>query len=194
LNFFYRVVRFVCRIILLLRGMKFSGREKVPVTGGMIIVANHMSGWDVVAVACALKRQVYFMAKEEFFTRPIIKTVFKWLRAFPVKRGAPDMKAIKRALELLRAGEVVGIFPEGHRGKADEEQEPMSGMIFLMEKAGVPLVPARVYGTDKFMDPRSRPGIVIGAPISAEQLAPAPVKKDRRALQAREVMTRIRGL
>ncbi|MDR1603964.1 MAG: 1-acyl-sn-glycerol-3-phosphate acyltransferase [Gracilibacteraceae bacterium] len=188
---FYRAVCFVLRIILFLRGVRFYGRKNVPADGGMIIAANHMSGWDVVIVACALRRPVYFMAKEEFFSRPFIKTLFKWLRAFPVKRGAPDMKAIKRALELLRAGEVVGIFPEGHRGKAGEEQEPMSGVVFLLERAGVPLVPARVYGTEHFASPRARPGIIIGAPIRLEDLTPVAVKKDRRALQAREVMTRI---
>ncbi|MDR1961638.1 MAG: 1-acyl-sn-glycerol-3-phosphate acyltransferase [Gracilibacteraceae bacterium] len=191
---FYRFVRLILCVILFLRGMRFLGREKIPETGGMIVAANHMSGWDVVALGCVTNRPVHFMAKEEFFARPFTGALFKWLHAFPVKRGAPDMKAIKRALELLKAGEVVGIFPEGHRGKSDEEQEPMSGMIFLMEKADVPLVPARVYGTDTFMDFRARPGIIVGSPLRMEQLAPVETKKDRRALQAREVMERIRRL
>jgi 1-acyl-sn-glycerol-3-phosphate acyltransferase len=160
----------------------------------LIIAANHISAWDVVVIGCALKRPVYFMAKEEFFSRPFVKTIFKWLRAFPVRRGAPDMKAIKRALELLRAGEVVGIFPEGHRGRTGEEQEPMSGMIFLMEKADVPLAPARLYGTDKFMSPGNRPGIIIGDPVRTDRLVQTAEKKDRRALQAKEVMERIRRL
>jgi 1-acyl-sn-glycerol-3-phosphate acyltransferase len=175
--------------------MGIEGAENVPAAKGLIVAANHVSGWDVVAVACALRRPVFFMAKEEFFRRPLIGWLFRRLNAIPVKRGAPDMKAIRRALELLRQGQVIGIFPEGHRGRSGEQQEAMSGVIFLMEKSGAPLIPARVFGTEKFLSQqRDRLGIVLGAPLTLMQLPAEPENGDRRELQAAQLMERIQQL
>jgi len=143
----YRFLRWLSRCFFFLCGWKVEGIENVPATGPLIIAANHVSNWDPVAVGAALTRTVYFMAKEEMFENQILAKFFSAIHAFPVKRGTPDRKAIRKALELLSKGQVVGMFPEGTRSKTGELRKPQPGVAMIALKAKAQVVPVACIGT-----------------------------------------------
>src|SRR6266516_3679713 len=93
--------------------MERSFRAVLPV---FVLAANHTSNFDPWPLALPLfpRRQVRFMAKSELFT-PILKPILVGGGAFPVRRGEADIEAIRRAVELVRDGEIVVMFPEGTR-------------------------------------------------------------------------------
>ena len=128
---------------------KIVGAEHIPAHGGVIIAANHISLWDPPALGAAFIRPIHFMAKEELFNIPILKWVITKIHAFPVKRGAADRSAIKHAINLLKKGDILGVFPEGTRSKSGELGKPEPGMIMIALKAGAPIVPAAIIGTNQ---------------------------------------------
>lgn len=145
---FYRLAWVVMRVVLLLlRRWKLYGSDNIPRQGGIIVVSNHSSYWDPVAVGCALRRPIHYMAKAELFKNPLFAMLIRALKAFPVERGKSDRNAIRYAVNLLLAGEVVGIFPEGTRSKTGELQRAQLGAAMLAFKAGVPIVPVAISGS-----------------------------------------------
>ncbi|ADI02248.1 MAG TPA: 1-acyl-sn-glycerol-3-phosphate acyltransferase [Syntrophothermus lipocalidus] len=143
----YRFLRWLSRCLFFLCRWRVEGIENVPASGPVIIAANHVSNWDPVAVGAALTRTVHFMAKEEMFENQVLAKFFTAIHAFPVKRGAPDRKAIRRALELLGEGQVVGMFPEGTRSKTGELRKPQPGVAMIALKARAQIVPVACIGT-----------------------------------------------
>jgi 1-acyl-sn-glycerol-3-phosphate acyltransferase len=146
----YELLR-VCFTILfsLLFRWKTVGTENIP-AGGVIIAANHISLWDPPAVGTAIPgRRIHFMAKEELFANRMFGWIITKLGAFPVKRGAADRTAIRTALHLLETGHILGIFPEGTRSKNGKLGNPEPGLALLALKAGVPVIPTAIIGTDK---------------------------------------------
>src|SRR5690606_28111202 len=102
--------------------LRVEGREHVPRQGGAILAPNHISNVDPPAVGAAAPRPVYFMAKEELYQMPLLGRILPRLHAFPVRRGTVDRAALRRAEELLRAGELVVIFPEGRESETGQLQ------------------------------------------------------------------------
>jgi len=149
---FYNILRLLVRVILRTAfRLRVSGVDNIPVSGGVIIAPNHISNLDPPVIGCALpdNRRIRFMAKIELFKNPVVRWVVTALGAFPVRRGMADRTAIRNALALLEEGGTVGIFPEGTRSKTGVlgRAEPGLGMIAV--KAGVPVVPCAVTGTNK---------------------------------------------
>ena len=138
----------VCWLLFrLLFHWRVSGLENVP-QGGAIIAPNHQSIWDIPLVALALAgRRTYFMAKSELFRNPIFARIIRTLLAFPVRRGAPDRAAIRYAIEILKQGELLTIFPEGTRSKTGELKEAEAGLSLIAARAQVPIVPVGIKGT-----------------------------------------------
>lgn len=114
-------------ILSILRHWEIRGAENLPATGGVLLVANHVSYWDPVSIICAFRRQVFFMAKSELFKIPLVGYAVRSSGAFPVHRDVTDRNAVRTALRLLQAGEVVGIFPEGTRSKKRRNVEAAPG-------------------------------------------------------------------
>lgn len=125
--------------------MKFIGRENIPAGGGLVC-GNHSSAIDPFFVAFALGRQrpICAMAKESLMKVPVIGRLLKLVGTFGVKRGASDIHAVKYAMEQLKSGEYVVLFPEGTRVKSREEGEPKTGAAMLACRTGVPVVPVYV--------------------------------------------------
>lgn len=161
---FYNLAKFVCSLLIkLLFRVRVEGVENFPEEGAAIVYSNHKSWWDPVVVGCVLKRPIFFMAKKELFEIPVFGYILKLLHAFPVNRGAPDRKAIRRALEVLNEKKVLGIFPEGTRSKDGVLKEPEPGIALLATKVkDVALVPVAIKGDYKFLNPIL---IKIGKPI-----------------------------
>lgn len=151
---FYNLAKFICSILIkVLFRIQVEGLENFPEKGAVIVYSNHKSWWDPVVVGCILKRPIFFMAKKELFEIPVFGFILKRLNAFPVNRGAPDRKAIKKAIEVLDEKKVLGIFPEGTRSKDGVLKEPEPGIALLATKVkDVALVPVAIKGEYKFLN------------------------------------------
>lgn len=194
-----RVLRVtVAKFLLLLFRTTVEGAQHIPL-GGALLAGNHVSYMDPVLLWCASPRPVHFMAKRELWDSAFVAWILPRLWAFPVSRGEPDRTAITTATELLKSGELVGVFPEGSR--ATEAQADLGaahgGAAFIALRADVPMVPVAFTGTEKVWPrgqtlPRlARTHIRIGAPVHPRDVAPESGRKERvEALTAR-VMGRI---
>jgi len=164
-------------------GWEVTGVENVPVEGGAIVAANHLSFLDPPALGAALPRRTYFFAKAELFV-PIFGFLIRKCYAFPVERGGADMGATREAIRLLRGGEFMVMFPEGTRSLDGELQELNLGAVLLASRAGVPVLPAAIQGTDAVFPIGAKcifPGSVrvsFGPPIDTGQFGPKPRKEE----------------
>ena len=178
-----------------LMGWKVRGVENIPVDGPIILVSNHVSLWDPILVACSVTRNVSYMAKEELFSIPFLGPIIPRLEAFPVKRGEGDTSAIRNSLSILKEGRVLGLFPEGTRSKSGELQKGLPGMVLLMEKSKAPVVPVKVYGTKHLLTQGwGKIGVVIGPPLTPEQLKAPEGVENRREWVADQIMNALNSL
>lgn len=189
---FYTFARGLLRIILKIKGYQVIGQENLPAEGPVIIASNHVSMWDPVIVGCAFSRQVFFMAKDVLFQKPLLKQIFQGLGAFPVQRGKGDISAIKKSLRVLKEGKVLGIFPEGTRSQSGDIQEVMAGVGLIMEKSKAPVIPVKVYGSKGLLrQKRGTIGIIIGKPIDIQTLEIPSEVENQRSWLANEVMNTV---
>lgn len=128
---------------------RVRGTENLPKEGAVILAANHMSNWDPPLLACFMPRIVSYMAKEELFEHPVFGTAIRICYAFPVKRGAADRAAIKTAVQVLKGGHCLGLFPEGTRSRTGKMKKAEAGVGLIAAMTGAPVVPAAILGTDK---------------------------------------------
>jgi len=147
---FYWIIRAICWLIIkIFWRMQIIGIENVPKRGALIIAANHVSYLDPIVLATSMKRKVYFIAKKEAFNNIFGKFILNKLEAFPLNREGIDILAIKKAINILQAGKILGLFPEGSRSLNNELQELKLGIIKIAIKTGVPIVPVGIIGTNK---------------------------------------------
>ena len=142
-------------------GWRVFGRENVPKTGGVILAPNHASLFDPPIIGCASPRRVTTMGKAELFDQKwlglkILGWIITRMATFPVKRGAPDRRAIRRALQVLKDGEILVIFPEGTRTRTGELGEGEIGLAMIAHSSKAPIVPVYLGGTGAALSPRHR--------------------------------------
>lgn len=155
------------------------GAEEVPNEGKLVVVSNHASVFDPLLLACAIRRPVAFMAKEELFQIPVLKQGMELYGAYPVKRGASDRAALKSAMNSLNQGWATGVFLEGTRSKDGKITEPKLGAALIAARAKAPILPISLWGTQKILPKGSslphpvpitiRIGTVIPAPLSTSR-------------------------
>ena len=153
--------------------LRARGLENLP-EGGFVLAANHTSNFDPwpLGIPFLPQRQLRFMAKAELFN-PVLEPILRAGGAFKVRRGEGDVEAMRTAVELVRAGEVVVMFPEGTRRekglRKKHQVRPHTGAARIALAAGAPLVPAAIAGTDRL----SRLGplrVAYGAPLDLSDL------------------------
>jgi 1-acyl-sn-glycerol-3-phosphate acyltransferase len=153
----YRLCRGLLRVLFrLFNRWEVTGREQVPATGGVLLIANHTSYADPPIVGTACPRPVHFMAKAELFEIPLLAGLIRRTHAFPVRRGRADGAALRRAIRLLRDGEVLLVFPEGTRSPDGRLMELEPGAAFIAMQAQVQVVPVAILGADRLL-PRGKP-------------------------------------
>lgn len=122
--------------------IRVYGRENIP-DGGALVCANHSAALDPFFIAYALgrKRNVRAMAKDSLMHTFFVGKVLKLIGTFGVRRGESDIGAVKYALEQLKNGQYVVLFPEGTRVKSREEGQPKTGAAMMATRTGVFVVP-----------------------------------------------------
>lgn len=126
--------------------IKVTGKENFPKEGGVLLCTNHIDNLDPPVVGITCPRTVHFMAKEELFQMPILKSLLPKVQAFPVKRGMSDRDAFRTTLKLLRGGKVVGMFPEGTRSKDGKLGKGLAGAGFFALKGDAVVMPCAIIG------------------------------------------------
>ncbi|GAA3490867.1 MULTISPECIES: lysophospholipid acyltransferase family protein [Streptomyces] len=128
-----------------------QGSENIPRSGGAVLVSNHISYLDFVfngLAALPQKRLVRFMAKESVFRHKVSGPLMRGMKHIPVDRKQGE-NAYRHALESLRSGEIIGVFPEATISESFTLKSFKSGAARLAQEAGVPLIPMAVWGTQR---------------------------------------------
>jgi len=138
--------------ITLVLGFRVAGRRRIPRTGGVLVVANHLADIDppFIAMAC-VPRAAQYIAHARHFTRRPLATLLFALGAFPVRPGEPDTRSLRYAREQLEAGRLVVIFPEGSPSWGPRLGEFRDGIGVLGLTPGVTVVPAALWGTHRVL-------------------------------------------
>ena len=160
-----------------------KGRANVPETGGAILASNHLSFSDSVFMPALLDRQVHFLAKMEYFTGSGVKgwvtrRFFEAANQLPMDRsgGAASLRSLDAGLDALRAGKLLGIYPEGTRSPDGRLHRGKIGVAKLALAAGVPVVPIAMIGTDRVqpigrtVPTIRRVGVIFGEPLDFSHL------------------------
>ena len=145
----YWIARNIIRVLaVVVWRARAKGTGNVPRTGPVIIACNHLSYLDPPVMGSFVPRMVRYMAKRELFEIPVFGPAIRAVGAYPVDREGSATAAIKRSLEVLRAGGCIGIFPEGGRN-TEGSKEARAGVALLASLAKAPVVPAAIVGGDK---------------------------------------------
>ncbi|HEY7361716.1 MAG TPA: lysophospholipid acyltransferase family protein [Streptosporangiaceae bacterium] len=187
---------------------EITGAEHIPQAGGAIVASNHLSMVDSIFLPFMLDRPLTFAAKSEYFSggmRPSQLFAAAYMRATKQlsvdrdsARAAQD--TLQAALELLQAGELFGVYPEGTRSPDGRLYRGRTGVGWLALASGVPVIPVAMIGTDRVLAPGHtipglhKVGILVGAPMTFDAYRDlGPPAKARRAITD-DVMKAIQAL
>jgi 1-acyl-sn-glycerol-3-phosphate acyltransferase len=149
----YPPVIFGCKTLFRVLDLKLDvkGTEHIPVTGGAVLACTHISYLDFIF--CGLgglpaKRKTRFMAKQQIFANPIAGPLMRGMHHIPVDRSA-GQASYQEAVAALRAGEVVGVFPEATISQSFTVKAIKTGAVRMAAEAGVPVIPMTVWGSQR---------------------------------------------
>ncbi len=189
---FYHVIKKLVKLYYrIMFRVDIQGEENIPTEGGAVLCCNHMSNYDPLTMAAFTKRPVRYIAKKELFSKKLFAKIMYGLGAFPVDRTTTDMKALKTAIQLLKNGEMLGIFAEGTRVKEGEAKAAKAGVALFALKGGAPIVPVAVSSTHKF---RAVVHIRYGKPIYLQEYQGKKVTTEMMEEITEKVMQKVREM
>ncbi len=159
----------------------YQGLENVPATGAFVLAPVHRSNLDFALMSVVTKRRMRYMGKESLWKYPWFGRIIAAMGAYPVSRGKADREALRRTIEVLGEGDGLVLFPEGTRRAGPVVEELYEGAAFVASRAGVPIVPVGIGGTERSMPkgakfPRPvKVRVIVGPP-----LYPPPLPEGRR--------------
>jgi 1-acyl-sn-glycerol-3-phosphate acyltransferase len=166
-----------------------SGGDHIPRRGPVVLAINHFSHLDVIISTYLAGRNVRYLAVDELFGESrVFDGLVGYFGAIPMSRERPPLGALRAALEILDGGGAVGLFPEGRRVAHWGESEFKEGAAWLALRAGVPLVPVSIIGTDETLSVKVRAmrrasiRVVADPPLHPADFADEPIP--RRAMTA----------
>src|SRR4030043_634912 len=167
---------------------KAEGRENLPLTGPLILAANHVHVLDIIFLVFALPRWITFVAKEELFRSLFLRLWLRWAGSLSLQRDGKireKQKVLESARKALDEGLILGMFPEGGRSHDGKLRKGKPGAAFIASKTDVPVLPVGVVGTDKihgisWLWKRPRVVVKIGKPF---KLPPTNNKISRSQMQ-----------
>jgi 1-acyl-sn-glycerol-3-phosphate acyltransferase len=173
----YRLVQVVTLVLFTaIGGLRATGRQHLPASGGVLLVSNHLSFLDVFVLAIPLPRPLNYVARSTLFFPPL-GALMRSVGAFPIQREGMGAQGLKETLRRLRDGGIVTLFPEGTRSPDGELREMKTGIASLAGRARVPVLPVGIAGTFEAW-PRTRPfpaphaiRIHYGPAITPEEIA-----------------------
>jgi 1-acyl-sn-glycerol-3-phosphate acyltransferase len=115
----------------------------------VIVAANHISFWDPPLVGTAAVRELSFLAKEELFRTPVLGPLIRSFNAIPIRRGTADKGGLTKAMDVLRAGRALIMFPEGTRARDGELHEARPGIGLLAVATDARIVPVYISGSNQ---------------------------------------------
>jgi 1-acyl-sn-glycerol-3-phosphate acyltransferase len=177
--------------------LDIAGQEHIPATGGGVVVMNHTGYLDFALAATPIWREqgrlVRFMAKQEVFTHRVAGPLMRAMHHIPVDRAA-GAASLRCAVEALRAGELVGIFPEATISRSFCLKEFKSGATRMARLAGVPLIPMTLWGSQRVWTKDRKPSISAARHIPISMTIGAPLQPGRGAAADAELVEVMNGL
>jgi len=153
----YGFLQVLCQWLSILAfRIRVIGASNVPQEGAVLLVSNHQSYLDPVLVGVGLSREIHYMARSSLFRNKWFGRLITSLNAFPLKREGRDMRALRRAVRLLREGKVVLVFPEGTRTSTGAIQPLRRGFSLIARQGRAAIVPVAIEGAFRAW-PRKRP-------------------------------------
>lgn len=199
----YRLIRCACLVVRnqCVREFVVNARS-LRRPGGFVIACTHLGHVEPGIVSSHTTRQIRWVARIEFFRHPVLSFMLRWAKAIPVDRQGPVHGAIRRAIAAARAGEIVGIFPEGGVIRSDAAMfrgGPFKhGACVIAMRGGVPIIPVVILGTDALMTvapwlpaKRARVWVIYGEPIPPPREPSRRVARKRYAEQLQAEVTRL---
>ncbi|MGI6655102.1 MAG: lysophospholipid acyltransferase family protein [Christensenellales bacterium] len=177
---FYSFARIVLGVFFaLIYPVRAHNREKLDQDAPFIIVSNHGSMLDPLAISVKCKRhEIRWLGKKELTTHPVVRWLVTHLHMITLDRHMTDLAAMRTALQVLKQGHVLGIFPEGTRRKPEETMQMLEpGVSLLALRAQVPLVPVLIKGTFR---PFRRVDLYVGDAIAYDDLLDSGMDRDTR--------------
>jgi 1-acyl-sn-glycerol-3-phosphate acyltransferase len=181
----------------ILWGFERKGGEYIPAKGGAIIACNHISYLDPPLVGTAVPREIFYLAKKELFKNRFLGFLIGKLNALAISRGTFDRAGLKKAIDVVKGGEVLLLFPEGTRSLNGSLRKAKSGVGKIALEALVPIVPAHISNSRNLIKSfffKKKVSVTFGEPISSEWLEKLPKDRTGYRMVSEEIMHRIKKL
>lgn len=163
------------------------GHERIPVEGAGVVACNHFSEVDPALVGLHSTRSLYYMAKIELLSIPIVGEILRWTGAFAVRRGEADRDALRVARWAIQHGHMAGVFAEGTRQPFGYPGPVQAGAAMLAIQEGVPLVPCAIDSFGWSLQNRRTCAVVWGEPVELDLPRTGKGYKEGSAIVEREI-------
>ncbi|MDA2945125.1 MAG: lysophospholipid acyltransferase family protein [Actinomycetota bacterium] len=198
---FYRFGRTITTVLTrTYTRMSIHGRHNIPATGAFVLAPVHRSYVDTPIAACVTSRRLRFLGKDSMWKYRWFGWVLSALGAIPVTRGTADREALRRSVAVLEAGDPLVLFPEGERKSGSVVQPMFDGAVYVALKAGVPIVPVGIGGSEmvmpkgaRFVFPR-KVRVVVGEPLMPETSSGGRVSRSELSRQSERLHAELQRL
>jgi 1-acyl-sn-glycerol-3-phosphate acyltransferase len=146
------------------------GTDRIPLEGGAVLAVNHLAAIDPPLAGSFSTRAIWYMMKSELLEIPVVGEALTWTGAFPIRRGVSDRDGLRKALELVGEGHIVGVFVEGTRQRFGYPGPVHAGAATIAMKAGVPVIPCGLESFGWGKRNRRPCSVVYGDPMTFDGL------------------------